>query len=763
MRVRSRIHVEGVVHGVGFRPFVRALAHEYGVTGLVRNDDAGVVIEAEGAPAAVGSVVDALTQRPPPLAVIERVSVSSQQPTGRPGFEVVPGRADHEHPLIGPDSATCADCLAELCDPADRRYRYPFINCTNCGPRFTIATAAPYERANTTMADFAMCPACAREYADPRDRRYRAEPLCCPDCGPTLRLTTPDGTPVPGDPLRVAAGWLARGAVVSLKGLGGYHLVVDATSDSAVAAVRSRKGRPDKPFAVMVCDLAAARDLCRVDRTAADLLAGPTRPIVLLPRRPDAPLADAVAPGTSDVGVVLPHTALEHLLARELGRPLVVTSANRCDEPIVHRDDEARTRLRPLADVCLGHDRPVRMHSDDSVMRVFRGSAMPLRRARGYAPRPLRLRWRLARPVLGCGTDRDTTFCLASGEHAIVSHHIGGIGGDQGRDTFTRAVTHLRRLLDTDPAVIAHDLDPHCPTTSYARQLADADLVAVQHHHAHVAACLADNDESGPAIGLVLDTPGHGTDGTTWGGELLLADLTGFTRAGHLAPVPTPGPLAARQPWRMAAAYLLAAYGPQPPDDLAVVRRHAGQWPAVVSLATRGDAAPPNSSAVRLLDAVAALVGLRDEVSYEAQSAVELEHLADPQTFDAYPATVAGDGTGAGDGVDDDGTVVIAGTDLVRGVVDDLRRGVAAPVIAARFLRGLAGAAVTAACRVAEATGVRTVALSGGMFCQPLLLGAVDDGLRRHHLRVLRHRRVPGNDGGVSLGQVVVAGARELR
>ena len=752
MQVRSRIHVEGAVHGVGFRPFVHALAHEYGVAGLVGIDDAGVVIEAEGAPGAVGSLVDALTQRPPPLAVIERVSVSPQRPTGRPGFEVVSGRADHGDPLVGPDTATCADCLAELCNPADRRYRYPFINCTNCGPRFTIATAAPYERANTTMADFTMCPACAREYADPRDRRYRAEPLCCPDCGPTLRLTTPDGTPLPGEPLRVAAERLMRGAVVSVKGPGGYHLVVDATNDSAVAALRSRKGQPDKPLAVMVSDLAAARDLCRIDRTAADLLAGPTRPIVLRSRRPDAPLADLVAPGTSELGVVLPHTALDHLLARALGRPLVVTSGNRCDEPIVHRDDEARTRLRPLADACLGHDRPVRMHSDDSVMRVFRGAAMPVRRARGYAPRPLRLPWRFPRPVLGCGTDRDTTFCLVRGEHATVSHHIGGVGGDQGRDTFTRCVAHLRRLLDIDPAVIAHDLDPHCPTTAYARELADADLVAVQHHHAHVAACLADNDEAGPAIGLVLDTPGHGTDGTTWGGELLVADLTGFTRAGHLAPVPTPGALAARQPWRMAAAYLLAAYGPQPPEDLAVVHRHAEQWPAVISLAARGGAAPPTSSAGRLLDAVAALIGMRDEVTYEAQTAVELEHLADPRIFDGYPATVAGDGT-----------AVIAGTDLVRGVVDDLRRGVETPVIAARFLRGLAGAAVTAACRVAEVTGVRTVALSGGMFCQPLLLGAVDDGLRRHHLRVLRHRRVPGNDGGVSLGQAVVAGARELR
>jgi hydrogenase maturation protein HypF len=752
VRVRSRIRVEGIVQGVGFRPFVHALADEYEVSGLVGNDAAGVFIEAEGAAVAVTSLVDALRERPPPLAVIDRVSVSPLPPTGRRGFEIVASTTgDGHHAQVAPDTATCADCLAELFDPADRRYRYPFVNCTNCGPRFTIVTAVPYDRVNTTMADFAMCPDCAREYADPRDRRFHAQPVCCPACGPTLRLTTPGGTLVPGDPVRVTASWLHRGAAVAVKGLGGYHLAVDAANESAVASLRSRKRREHKAFAVMVADLAAARDVCRPDRPAADLLAGPTRPIVLLPRRPDGPIAPSVAPGTDELGVMLPYTPLHHLLAREIGRPFVLTSGNVSDEPIAYRDDDARTRLSGLADAFLAHDRPVRSHADDSVVRVFRGRPLLLRRSRGYAPRPLSLPWPFPRPVLGCGAELKNTFCLATGQQAVLSQHIGDLETRDAYDAFTRGVRHLRRLFHIDPAVVAHDLHPDYLSTTYARGLEGVELVAVQHHHAHIASCLADNGEPGPVIGLAFDGTGYGADGTIWGGEVLVADLTGFTRAGHLEPVPLPGgPAAIRQPWRMAAAYLHHAYGSEAPDGLAVTRRHRDQWSAVQSLAARGVNSPLTSSAGRLFDAVAALIGVRDEVTYEAQAAVELQRLADPNRCESYPVRVVGADP-----------VRIAGADLVRGAVDDLRRDVDPAVIAARFHRGLADAAVVAVCRIAELTGLRTVALSGGVFSNELLLGAVADGLRRHRLRVLLHQRVPCNDGGISLGQVAVAGARD--
>ncbi|WP_101785165.1 carbamoyltransferase HypF [Nonomuraea indica] len=749
--VRSRIRVEGIVQGVGFRPFVHALATRYGLTGLVGNDAGGVFIEAEGPATAVGALVEAVRHRAPALAVVERVSVTPVPPTGARGFEIVPSVAGQATRAVVPaDVATCADCLAELFDPADRRHLYPFVNCTNCGPRFTIVTAVPYDRAVTTMAGFAMCAACEREYRDPRDRRFHAQPTCCPDCGPALALTAPDGTAVPGDPVTEAATLLAAGAVVAVKGLGGYHLAVDAADEAAVATLRARKGRPDKAFAVLAPDLPAVRELCEAGEDAAGLLTGPRAPIVLLPRLRGAPVAPSVAPDSGELGVLLPYTPLHHLLARRLARPYVLTSGNVSDEPIAYDDTDARRRLGGIADAFLSHDRPIRAPADDSVVRMFRGAALPVRRARGYTPEPFTLPWPVRRPVLACGAAQKSTFCLARGRHAVVSQHLGDLESYRTLRAFGTEIGRWRRLFGIEPAVVAHDLHPEYLSTKYALALDGVEHAGVQHHHAHIASCLADNGEPGPVIGVAFDGTGYGDDGTIWGGELLVADLAGYDRAGHLEQVRMPGGVTAiRQPWRMAAAWLHAAA--VPPAGLDVARRNAAAWPAVSALAAAGGlAAPVTSSAGRLFDAVAALLGVRDTVTYEGQAAMGLELRVDRDVRDGYPVTVTGPSP-----------VVIRSTDLVRAVAEDLRRGVPAGVIAARFHHGLAGAVAAAVGLVAGATGLGTVALSGGVFANTVLLGGVDDRLRRDGFRVLTHRRVPCNDGGISLGQAVVAAARD--
>jgi hydrogenase maturation protein HypF len=757
---RTRVRVEGIVQGVGFRPFVHALAGRLGLAGLVGNDAGGVFVEVEGAAETVGRFLEALAAEAPPLAVIERVTATPLDPTGARGFAIAPSRGGGERQaLVSPDTATCADCLAELADPADRRFRYPFINCTNCGPRFTIVRDVPYDRPATTMAGFAMCADCAREYSDPADRRFHAQPVCCPACGPALRLLDRDGRdgrPAGADPLAAAAAWLREGAVVAVKGIGGYHLAADAAAEPAVAALRARKHREDKPFAVMATDLEGARALCQVDEVEAAMLASPRRPIVLLRRRPPGPgaaVAASVAPQNRSLGVLLPYTPLHHLLLAEVGRPIVLTSGNVSDEPIAYRDSEAAGRLGGIADWFLVHDRPIHVRADDSVVRAFRGRELPLRRSRGFAPQPLALPWPSPRHVLACGAELKHTFCLAKDGHAFVSHHIGDLENYETFRSFAEGVGHFRRLFAVDPRVVAHDLHPEYLSTKYALELDGVELEGVQHHHAHVAACLADNGEPGPVIGVAFDGLGYGADGTIWGGELLVADLEGFRRAGHLEPVPMPGgPAAIREPWRMAAAWLDAAFAGQVPERLEVTARNRDRWERVVALGRSGTASPSTSSAGRLFDAVSAILGVRDAVNYEGQAAVELEQLADPAERSAYPARVEPAGGGP---------LRLRGTDLVRAVVEDLDAGVSAPLVAARFHNGLAGSTVAACQALREDTGLGTVALSGGVFQNLLLLERVVAGLEGHGFRVLVHSRVPPNDAGISLGQAAVAAARE--
>ena len=777
--IRTAIRVEGIVQGVGFRPFVYTLATGLGLAGHVGNDTDGVFVEVEGAPAAVSEFLVLLERDAPPLARIERITTAPVPPSGSASFAIAAsGSAGPRRTLVSADTAPCADCLRELADPADRRYGYPFINCTNCGPRFTIVRGVPYDRPLTTMAKFAMCERCAAEYHDPADRRFHAQPTCCPACGPQLALLDHAGNPLPvdqagnplradqaGNPLRVgqagdplpagplaaAADLLRQGRVLAVKGLGGYHLAVDAGCETAVAALRARKHREDKPFAVLAADLAAARSLAEVDEAAADLLTSASRPIVLLPRRGGAAVAQATAPGNRQLGIMLPYTPLHHLLIGALSRPMVLTSGNVSDEPIAYDDADALARLGGIADAFLTHDRAIHIRTDDSVARVFRGRPTLIRRSRGYVPEPVTVDDEFPRAVLACGAELKNTFCLAKGRHAFVSHHIGDLENAETLRSFTEGIEHFRRLFDIDPQVVAHDLHPEYLSTKYALDLDGVDLQGVQHHHAHIASCLADNRAAGPVIGVAFDGTGYGPDGTIWGGEFLVADLAAFERGGHLAPVPMPGGAAAiRQPWRMAAAYLDAAYSGAPPDGLGVVQRNEAHWGAVVAMARRGINSPVTSSAGRLFDAVAALLGVRDVINYEGQAAVELEQLADPGEGGSYQARV-----------EDQTPFGISGCDLVRAAAEDIAAGVPREIVAARFHNGVAALIETGCLLLRERHGLATVALSGGVFQNLLLLHATVARLEARGFRVLVHSRVPCNDGGISLGQAVVAGARD--
>jgi hydrogenase maturation protein HypF len=706
---RRRFHVAGVVQGVGFRPFVYGVARRLGVAGFVLNDGSGVLIEAEGPPDALDELARALRENAPPLARVERISVARIPARAETGFVIAASRASGRTALIPADVATCEDCLGELFDPADRRFRYPFINCTQCGPRFTIVRGVPYDRPLTTMAGFAMCDACRREYEDPVDRRFHAEPIACPVCGPRLTL-----------PLEQAVELIASGAILAVKGLGGYHLACDATNEDAVARLRARKHREDKPFAVMASRPEALVVLDAEERT---LLRSRERPIVLARAASVTPIARSVAPGTPWLGVMLPYTPLHHLLCADCDRPLVMTSGNVSDEPIAFDDDDARARLSRIADEFLAHDRPIHRRCEDSIVRA----AFPIRRSRGFAPGSVRLPVPAPRTLLAVGAELKSTFCVAREGQAFLSPHLGDLDTEEAYRAFRTDVELYLEMLETRAETIVHDLHPEYLSTKWALEQ-DGEPVGVQHHHAHAAACLAEHGETGPALALVFDGTGYGTDGTLWGSELLRCDLLEFDRLAHLEPIPLPGGEAAiREPWRTAASYLERAGLPVPFDRWATVRE---------SLHVN---APLSAGMGRLFDAAAAVLGLRDRVTFEGQAAVELELLAAATDADPYPWSF-GDGTA-----------------LIAAVHDDLAAGRPRPEIAAAFHETIAAGAA-AAC--AEAAEPRLVVLSGGTFQNLRLLASTRSRLERLGFRVLSHRLVPPNDGGISYGQAAIAAAR---
>lgn len=752
-----------MVQGVGFRPYVHRLATALGLGGSVLNDGAGVVVEVEGAVSRVQTFIDRLPAETPPLALVESVIVAEIPPVGATAFTILTSReGDVAAPAsIAPDTATCPACLAELFDPADRRFRYPFINCTDCGPRFTIVRGVPYDRPLTTMAGFAMCAACLAEYQSPQDRRFHAQPNACPACGPSVRLVDATGeirSPVAArDSVAAAAATLLSGAIVAVKGIGGYHLACRADDEEAVRRLRDRKRREAKPFALMVRDLGAARRLVHLDAVEEALLTGRERPIVLARRRGDGDVAYSVAPGGRDLGVMLPYSPLHHLLLADTGVPLVMTSGNRSGEPIAYRDDESMERLAGVADLFLVHDRPIEVPADDSVARVVTigGERRPvlIRRSRGYVPAAIDLPVPAERPVLGCGGQLKNAFCLAMGRRAWPGPHIGDLEDYDSFRAFEAGIGHFERLFGIVPEIVAHDLHPDYAATRYALGRVGPVPDAVQHHHAHLAACLAEHGETGPAVGAIFDGTGYGTDGSIWGGEILVGDLGSARRVGHLWPVRMPGGEAAiREPWRMAVAWLSESTpGPtsQPPAPQG--RIDPREWRAVAHLLRTGHASPLTTSVGRLIDAVAALCGVRARVTYEGQAAIELEALADPGETVGYSLPV----------LDRSGVFVLDGRALVRAALADLEAGTPVGTIAARFLDGLAEGTAWACFRAAEREATGVVVLSGGVFQNVRLLEGTAVRLEAKGLRVLIPERVPPNDGGLAFGQVAVSAWRQ--
>ena len=760
-RVRAR--VEGTVQGVGFRPYVYRLAGELGVAGHVLNDSRGVVVEVEAAPETVERFLARLAAEAPPLAHVERVVAEPLEETGERGFAIRESPRDGEpRAAVTPDSATCSDCLAEVFDPGDRRFRYPFTNCTNCGPRFTIVRNVPYDRPHTTMAGFTMCAECRREYEDPRDRRFHAQPNACPQCGPRAALEhAGGGSPADAearDAIEAAARALLSGAIVAVKGLGGFHLACRADDESVVAELRKRKHREDKPFALMTRDLDGARELVELEPAEAELLVSPRRPVVLARRRPDARVAGAVAPASKDLGVMLPYSPLHHLLLADAGEPLVMTSGNTSDEPIAYRDEDARERLAHIADLFLLHDRPIETRTDDSVVRVAAGRTQLLRRSRGYVPAETALPVACRAQLLACGAEQKNTFGVAKGGRAWVGHHIGDLENWETLSSFTEGIAHFQRLFAVEPEVVAHDLHPEYLSTKHAMELDGVRLVGVQHHHAHLAACLAEHGETGPAVGAIFDGTGYGSDGTVWGGELLVGDLSSFERMGMLFPVRLPGGAAAvRQPWRMACAWLAEALGNEALEGAPALPRGLSgpvtpvAWRQVCELARTGVASPLTTSMGRLFDAVAALCGIRAEVNYEGQAAVELEACSDPGEERAYPLPVEGEGGGP---------LVMDARAAVAEIARELEERVAIPLVAARFHNAVAEATARACVLAAGRGETETVVLSGGVFQNRRLLQRASALLGAAGLRVLVPERLPPNDGGIAYGQLAVAAAR---
>jgi hydrogenase maturation protein HypF len=745
------IEVHGVVQGVGFRPFVWRIAVREGVRGWVRNEGGRVTIHAEGTAAALDVFEKAIRDEAPPLARVDSVAATPAGSVGYPGFEVdVSTDGAGGERLVSPDAAVCAACLAELFDPGDRRFRYPFINCTDCGPRFTVIESLPYDRERTSMRIFPLCEDCRREYEDPGDRRFHAEPVACPACGPRLRLVDADGNGDGdgGDPIERAASRLRGGAIVALKGLGGFHLACDATDEAAVRALRDRKHRPDKPFAVMVTGLEEVRRWFEPSEDEERALASWRAPIVLTHDR--RPLAPSVAPGHHRHGVMLPATPLHHLLTRAAGVPLVMTSGNATDEPICVDDDEARARLGGVADAFLVHDRPIVARYDDSVVLVRTGEREPsvLRRARSLAPGALRLARSAPVPILGTGAELHGAFCLVDGDRAYLSQHVGDLDTEETMQAYRDAYDRAREVFRIEPEVVAHDLHPDLMTTRFAEGLG-LPRVAVQHHHAHVVATMAEHGLEGEVLGLAFDGLGYGPDGTVWGGELLRCDAAGFERVGRLRPVRQPGGDAAtRHPWRMAMAH--AADAGVLDDVLPALRLHEREADVVAGQIRSGLASPMTSSAGRLFDAVAAMLGVCRHASYEGQPAMLLEQAAGG----SLPPVPVGL-------IERDGLLEVDTRDLIAAVAHWMGAGRDVAAIAGGFHASLAAATAEAAVRLARDLGLRRVVLGGGVFANDLLTSDLVARLTREGVGVFLPREVPVGDGGIALGQAVVAAARE--
>jgi hydrogenase maturation protein HypF len=719
----------------------------------VRNTSNGVEIEVEGPAAALDTFICLLSQEAPALARVEAVSAFEALPLGEGSFQILGSdRAADTEALIPGDVGACAECCREVLDPRERRYHYPFTNCTDCGPRLTLIQKVPYDRANTTMAPFAMCPECRREYSDPADRRFHAEPIACPRCGPQVWLEDKEGR-IDSDALAGAGRLLHQGQIVAVKGLGGFHLACDARREDAVQTLRQRKGRGDKPLAVMVRDLAEAERVAEIGHLERSLLLSPERPIVLAKTRAAGGIAANVAPHNNYLGLLLPYTPLHLLLFEQAPGALVMTSGNLSEEPLVFTNEEARAKLSPLADAFLLHNRDIQIPCDDSLVRPLNtGEVIPLRRARGYVPRTIPLPLD-SPPILGVGAEQKNTFCLAWNGAALVSHHLGDLDTVETYDYFRYAIDHFQALTRKEPVLVAHDLHPLYLSTQYTQERPGLRRLGVQHHHAHIAACLAENGRRDKCLGLALDGTGYGPDGTIWGGEILIADLAGYVRAGHFTQVRLPGGEAAvRHPARMAAAYLYAVFGENFTEAAAKLDLTFTplEWRVLRHQLAAGWQAPLTSSAGRLFDAVAAALNVCRRRTYEGQPALELEMLAEPDEEGFYPAPVR----------DHQDHLILDTLPIFQGALEDLWAGTPLPLIAARFHQSLARLLAATCAALRDRTGLNLVALSGGVFQNALLLTGLQKLLNELDFEVLTHNQVPPNDGGISLGQTAIAAAR---
>jgi hydrogenase maturation protein HypF len=754
---RVQILVRGIVQGVGFRPFVFSLARRRALRGQVLNNATGVLIDIEGECATIEQFIKELETDAPTLSLIESVErTDNLDPAHYQDFRIIESaQGGEQFTPISADIATCADCLRELFNQRDRRYRYPFINCTNCGPRFTIIEDIPYDRERTTMRDFKMCAACRAEYENPLDRRFHAEPTACPRCGPQLSLRDAQGQEVSienGEDITARLRLLlSAGKIIVIKGIGGFHLACDALKAEAVERLRQRKYREDKPFALMANSVAVVREYCFVSEAEEALLMSERRPVVLLAKRKDARLPEAIAPRLNTLGFMLPYAPLHHLILETLDRPLVMTSGNLSDEPICYEDDDAIRRLNRIADYFLFHDRRIHIRTDDSVTRVHEGREMTLRRSRGYAPAPVKTSFKFERQILACGAELKNTFCLARGPYAFISHHIGDLENLETLRSFRQGIEHYQRLFHLQPEVIAYDLHPEYLSTKYALALDEHQTkIGVQHHHAHIASCMADNMIDGEVIGVAMDGLGFGTDGRMWGGEFFVADFLDAERIAHLEYIPMPGGAKAiREPWRMAAVYLHRALGDEFLDlEIPFAQKlDRRAWTTLRSMVLTETNSPQTSSMGRLFDALSSLLGLRNAVNYEGQAAIELETIAERECSEWYEFKMEAGGS------------IIRAEALIRRAVEDLLEGLSTHQVSAKFHLAVAHLIATLARNIRDQRRLNRVVLSGGVFQNMFLLENVRRLLKADGFEVLTHSRVPTNDGGISLGQAAIANA----
>jgi hydrogenase maturation protein HypF len=755
--IRLRVEVRGVVQGVGFRPFVYRLARKYNLSGWVRNTSGNVTIEVEGQEAALKRFLASLSQEAPPVARVQEIKSSAIAIKGDTDFNILESKAKAgEYQPISGDIATCAECLREIFSPDNRRYLYPFTNCTNCGPRFTIIKDIPYDRPMTTMHHFTMCPNCQAEYDEPLDRRFHAQPNACPRCGPSLQLTDRAGITIPcPDVIHKTAELIIQGNIVAVKGMGGFQLACDATDRGVVARLRERKRRPGKPFALMMTSLEEIKKHCLVSPEEEKLLLSAQAPIVLLKWLKDTSnITEEVAKRNKYLGVMLPSTPLHHILLRYVSRPLVMTSGNLSEEPICKDNDEALRRLKGIADYFVLHNRDIYARYDDGVYFVERGQARALRRARGHAPSPITLPFP-AKQILACGAEEKNTFCLTKDNYAFLSQHIGDMDNEETLEHFEDTLGLYQRLFRIKPEIIAYDMHPEYHSTKYALKYgAEQNLktISVQHHHAHIVSCLVENGVKGPVIGVAFDGIGYGTDGNLWGGEFLICDFQAFKREAHLEYVPMPGgAIAIKKPYRMALGYLYTLLGSETPlKNLPILSRIPSSEADIIKRQLeRRLNAPLTSSVGRLFDAVSAMAGVRGEVDHEAQAAIELEMIAPDETTqsDAYPFTIK----------PENGMLIIKLGGLISAVVKDVAHGVPVADVSLRFHQTVANFMVKTCQLVSEKTGITSVALSGGVFQNRLLFNLAANALEKEGFSLVSHRIVPCNDGGIALGQAVIA------